>query len=56
MNFWALAVIAFLLLVNLVPFVSSQLRLVPLGIPELGIVFVISLVSIGWRELVKFFV
>lgn len=55
MNFWALAVVGFLLLVNFVPFVGVQLKLVPLSLPQLLIVFVIALVCIGWRELVKFF-
>lgn len=53
MNIWALAVIGFLVLINMVPVVSSQLKVTPLKLSEFAMILLTTLACISWRELIK---
>ncbi|VVB74889.1 Copper-exporting P-type ATPase B [Candidatus Tiddalikarchaeum anstoanum] len=53
MDIWALLTIFFIILVNTITPISTQLRLSPLTLANLGLIFLISLVTIGWQEIVK---
>jgi Ca2+-transporting ATPase len=52
-DLWALAAFAFLLLATQVPAVSAPLKLAPMPMARLGLVFLTSSAVIFWREIVK---
>ena len=53
MNFWAVAVFAFLLIVIEIPALGSHLKLSSLSISQLGFIFGISFLTISWQEFKK---
>lgn len=52
-NIWAISAMAFLLVVTQIPTLGTQLKLQNVTLVQLGLVFVISLCAIFWREIVK---
>lgn len=52
-NIWAFGAFAFLLLATQYPPFTSQLKLYPVSLLQLGLIFVISFLAIFWMELVK---
>jgi Ca2+-transporting ATPase len=53
MDAWAVLAFSFLLVAVAVSSVGLQLRLSTLTASQFGLIFVIALVTIGWREIVK---
>jgi Ca2+-transporting ATPase len=54
-DLWAVIAVAFLLLVTRVPALSTPLKLQPIPLGQLGLVFLTSLIVIFWREVPKLF-
>jgi Ca2+-transporting ATPase len=52
-DLWAVIAVAFLLLVTRVPALSTPLKLQPIPLGQLGLVFLTSLIVIFWREVPK---
>lgn len=52
-DLWAAAAFAFLLLATQVPALSAPLKLQPMPLARLGVVFLVAAASILWREIVK---
>lgn len=54
-DLWAVFAVAFLLLVTRVPALSTPLKLQPIPLAQLGLVFLTCLIVIFWREVPKLF-
>ena len=54
-DLWAVCAFAFLLLVTRVPALSTPLKLQPIPLGQLGLVFLTAFVAIFWREIPKLF-
>lgn len=52
-NIWAILAIGFLLVVTQIPVLGAQLKLQNVTLTQLGLVFIISLCAIFWREIIK---
>ncbi|MGB8957671.1 MAG: HAD-IC family P-type ATPase [Candidatus Aminicenantales bacterium] len=54
-DLWAVCAFAFLLLVTRVPALSTPLKLQPIPLAQLGLIFLTAFVVIFWREIPKLF-
>jgi len=52
-NLWAFSAFAFLLLATQIPALGTRLKLHPVSIAQLGLIFLVSFLAIFWREIVK---
>ncbi|MHB8280716.1 MAG: cation-translocating P-type ATPase, partial [Candidatus Humimicrobiaceae bacterium] len=52
-NIWAICALVFLLIVTQISALGGHLKLQPITLAQLGLVFIISFCAIFWREIVK---